>query len=47
MYLKHMSLKIVFFVRQWFCAQACVKVGVGTLHRGIGKAKQNANKEVV
>ena len=24
-----------------------MKVGVGALHRGIGKTKQNANKEVV
>ena len=36
------------FCREWFCAQAYyVKVGVGALHRGIGKTKQNANKEVV
>ena len=35
------------FCRELFCAQAYVKVGVGALHRGIGKTKQNANKEVV
>ena len=35
------------FCRKWFCAQAYVKVGVGTLHGGNGKTKQNANKEVV
>ena len=35
------------FCREWFCAQAYVKVGVGALHRGIGKTKQNANREVV
>ena len=35
------------FRREWFRAQAYVKVGVGALHRGIGKRKQNANKGVV
>ena len=35
------------FCREWFSAQACVKAGVGALHGGIGKTKQNANKEVV
>ena len=35
------------FCREWFCAQAYVKVGVGALHRGIGQTKRNANKEVV
>ena len=41
------AIKICGFCREWFCAQAYVKVGVGALHRGIGKTKQNANKEVV
>ena len=48
MYLKHMPLKIVGFVgREWFHAQEYVKVGVGALHKGIGKTKQDAKKEVV
>ena len=46
MYLKNMSLKKR-FVREWFCANAYVKVGVGALYRGNGKTKQNAHKEVV
>ena len=35
------------FCREWFRAQAYVKASVGALHRGIGKTKQDANKEVV
>ena len=35
------------FSREWFRAQAYVKVGVGALHGGIGMSKQNANEEVV
>ena len=35
------------FCREWFCAQAYVEVGVGALHRGIGKTKRNANQEIV
>ena len=35
------------FCREWFCAQAYMKVGVDALHRGIGKTTQSANKEVV
>ena len=35
------------FCREWFCAQAYVRVGVDALHRGVGKTKQNANTEVV
>ena len=27
------------FCQEWFCAQAYVKVGVGALHKGIGKTK--------
>ena len=41
------AIKNCGFCREWFCAQAHVKVGVSALHRGIGKTKQNANKEVV
>ena len=41
------AIKNCVFFWEWFCAQAYVKVGVGALHRGIGKAKQRANKEVV
>ena len=35
------------FCREWFRAQAYVKASVGALHRGIGKTKQDTNKEVV
>ena len=35
------------FCREWFGAQAYVKVGAGALHRGNGRTKLNANKEVV
>ena len=41
MCMKHVPLKIVGFRREWLFAQAYVKVGVGALHRGIGKTKQN------
>ena len=35
------------FGRERFCAQEYVKIGVGALHKGIAKTKQNANREVV
>ena len=46
MYLTHMpSKKLCFVGREWFCAQASVKVGVSELHGGVGTTKQNENKE--
>ena len=48
MYLKHMTLKMVGFVRSSFAhGHIYVKVGAGALHRGNGTTKQNANTEVV
>ena len=48
MYLKHVyTIENCECCREWFCAQAYVKVDVGALCRGIRKTKQTANKQVV
>ena len=42
------AIKKCGFCREWFCSQAYVKIGVGALHRRIGKTKQSTNnKEIV
>ena len=41
------SIENCWFCREWFCAQENLKMRVCALHRGIGKTKQNAKKEVV
>ena len=46
MCLRHVPLKNLDFVGSGI-ARRHLRVGVGGLHRGIGKTKQNASKEVV